>query len=246
MPIRDKTGYEGTNNEGCRFKVIAYRKFIDCDIQFEDGTILKNQQFDNVKRGTVKNPFHKSVYGVGYYGIGKYKARCGDTTNFYYRAWSGTIRRCYDEAHRAKYIAYEGCSVSEQWHNFQNFAAWHEENYINGFHLDKDILVKGNKIYSPETCCFVPVEINSLFTNRKNHRGEYPLGVLKRKNRFGASIFKNGKQISLGSFLTVKEAFEAYKTAKETYIKEVADKWRGQITEQVYQALVNYKVEITD
>ena len=134
---------------------------------------------------------------------------------------------------------------TNEWHNFQNFAQWHEENYIEGFVLDKDILQKGNKIYSPENCCFVPNEINVLFTKRQNDRGDLPVGVIKSYNRYIFQLSKNGKR-HRKSYETPEEAFQAYKQAKENYIKEIADKWRGKITEKVYEALYAYKVEITD
>ena len=105
---------------------------------------------------------------------------------------------------------------------------------MKGWCLDKDILVKGNKIYSPETCCFVPKGINLLFGKNNAKRGNYPIGVCKFKNKFQATINIKGKTISLGHFDTPEEAFEAYKTAKEAYIKEVADEWKDRIEEDVY------------
>ena len=118
---------------------------------------------------------------------------------------------------------------------------------MQGWELDKDILIKGNKVYSPETCCFVPQEINCLFTNCKSVRGKYPIGVTKTVNgKYKARINKNGDRIDLGLFDTPEEAFQVYKIAKELHIKEVADKWRGQITEPCYEAMYAYEVEITD
>ena len=114
------------------------------------------------------------------------------------------------------------------------------------FHLDKDILVKGNKIYSEDTCCFVPICINNLFTLRGLKRGELLIGVSKKGDRFCASIHKHGKQKGLGTFDTELEAFWAYKEAKEAYIKELAEKWKDQIDPRVYEALMKYQVEITD
>ena len=109
--------------------------------------------------------------------------------------------------------------------------------------------MKGNKIYSPETCAFVPTEINTLLISCKTTRGKYPIGVTLNKGggkKFIAQITKNKKHFHLGYYGTPEEAFEAYKEAKEEYIKEVANKWRSQITEEVYNALINYKVEIDD
>lgn len=117
---------------------------------------------------------------------------------------------------------------------------------MQGWHIDKDIIQKGNKIYSPETCCFVPQEINNIFTKRQEYRGNYSIGVNRRKNKYASSINKNGQHFWLGTFETLEDAFGAYKIAKESYIKEVANEWVGQIDEKCYKALINYKIEITD
>ena len=188
----------------------------------------------------------KLIYGVGYLGVGEYKTMVKTVRTKDYLVWRTMIMRCYDERYHKTQPTYGECSVVEEWHNFQNFGSWCEHNYIDGFVLDKDILVKGNKIYSPETCCFVPQEINNLFTNRKNKRGKYPIGVNTKGDKFRATMTLNKKQLYIGTFTTIQEAFEAYKLVKEQHIKEVADKWRGKITEEVYKAMYNYKVEITD
>lgn len=151
-----------------------------------------------------------------------------------------------NEKYHIKYPTYIGCEVNKYWHNFQNFGDWFKENWKpymdSSWCLDKDILVKGNKVYSPETCCFVPNEINSLFTKRQNKRGDYPIGVNKEYNKFRVRL--NKLNISLRS--TPEEAFYDYKIAKEQHIREIADKWKSLIEEKVYKALINYKVEIND
>ena len=167
------------------------------------------------------------------------------------------LQRCYDDKHREKYIAYSDCSVCDEWLLFSNFLKWFletENSTIYRYNLDKDILVKNNRVYSPQTCCFVPNEINVLFTKRRLHRGRFPIGVRKatKSKNFEASISlqttEGKKNKYLGTFATPEEAFYAYKEAKETYIKEVATKYYndGKIAKNVYEALMNYKVEITD
>ena len=141
--------------------------------------------------------------------------------------------------------------INKEWHNFQNFANWCEDSWRiwmdETWHLDKDILIKGNKVYSPETCCFVPNDINVLFTKRQNHRGDCLIGTNKSsKNRWRAKISKEGNITHLGVFDSQEKAFQAYKTAKEVYIKEVADKWKDLIDPRVYEAMYNHRVEITD
>ena len=109
-------------------------------------------------------------------------------------------------------------------------------------------LYKGNKIYSEDTCVFVPREINNLTIFRKKSRGEYPLGVSwdVKSSKYRSQLQKGDRRVSLGWFDSPLEAFVVYKEAKETYIKEVANKWKDQIDTRVYEALMKYQVEITD
>ena len=116
--------------------------------------------------------------------------------------------------------------------------------------LDKDILIKDNKIYSPKTCIFVPQRINKLFTKRQNDRGLCPIGVTERKNnkykKFESRCsIGNGKRISLGYFYTKEEAFKAYKEYKEKYIRQIADEYKSKypnFPQKLYDAMYNYQV----
>ena len=160
-------------------------------------------------------------------------------------------KRCYDPKYQEKHQTYKGCTVCQLWNNYQEFAKWDNENYYEvgneQMTLDKDILNKGNKVYSPDTCVYVPQFINTLFTKRDVERGECPIGVCKFRNKFQARLSKgNGKQIHLGTYSTPEEAFQVYKEAKEAYIKEVAEEYKGKIDHRAYEALMNYEVEITD
>lgn len=168
-----------------------------------------------------------------------------------YSVWKFMLSRCYGADNAAN--SYKDCFVCDEWLSFLNFKKWFDDpknNYRNGYHLDKDILIKGNKVYSPQTCCFVPPEINTLFVNRKAARGDFPIGVsrINGNGNYRASFRKNGERVVLGVYKTPKEAFEAYKYAKEKHIKDIAKQyyWNSLITPKVYNALMNYKVEITD
>lgn len=240
--FKDRTGEKHITNEGYEVEIIEYLNKSTCVIKFEDGHV-QTHSYDSIKSGSVRNIYHRAVYGIGYRGFGNYMDRA------IYTRWNKFLGRCYSNNIQEKFPTYKGCTVDERWHNFQVFAEWCENNYkdyMQGWHLDKDILVKGNKIYSPETCAFVPQEINTLFTKSNKSRGGLPVGVQKRENRYSATLSKDNKHIALGTYDTPEEAFEAYKIAKEAWIKEVADKWRGQISEEVYQAMYQYQVEITD
>lgn len=245
MRIRaDRIGEKHITKEGYETVIVEYYNVDNCTILLNDKIIIKNRQYWEIVRGGIKNPLHKSVYGVGYVGIGKYKTEINKKE---YITWSSVMCRCYSSKYHEKRPTYKNITVCEEWYNFQNFAKWFEENYKEGFVLDKDILVKGNNTYSSETCCFIPSEINSVFTKSNKARGEYPIGVHKKGNKFIAQISKTKKvRQRLGSYDTPEQAFQAYKTAKEAYIKEIADKWKRFIDPRVYQAMYNYRVEITD
>lgn len=198
------------------------------------------------------------VYNVGYLGEGRYKVRNenGEIT-INYREWRDMLRRCYDPYYINKKLTYIDCYVYEEWKNFQNFAKWYEENVYKCNNetmcLDKDILIKGNKIYSPDTCIIIPERINSLFIKSNKRRGECPIGVIyhKRDKVFEAKCGildenKKKKTVYLGRFNNELDAFLTYKTFKENYIKEVADEYKELIPKKLYDAMYRYEVEIDD
>lgn len=243
----DHTDEIHTTNEGCDIRIIACRGAKECDIQFiENKVIFKNRQYHDILKGRVKNPYYRSVYGVGYLVIGIYKMSENGKDTKVYKTWAGILQRCYSDSYHKKQPTYKDCEICQEWECFQNFAAWHEENwkaYMDStWDLDKDILVKGNKIYSPSTCCFVPDKINSSFVKRQNYRGNLPIGVTKKGKKFQVECNSN----NLGIKDTPEEAFELYKIIKEKEIKELADEYIGLISDACYQAMYNYQVEITD
>ena len=249
--------YEGTtiiSKQGYEVRLNKYKEASNCELEFLNVKFPYkiNIEIRSFKNKTVRYPYHPSKYGVGYIGIGKFIGGSYSKENIIYDYWDGILRRCYSERIKKLRNSYSDCLVDECWHNLQNFGEWFEKNYnpkcMKSWCLDKDILVKGNRIYSPETCCFVPNEINVIFTNGYIRRGEYPKGVSYKPkiNKYIAQYQKDGVVTHIGTFKTVDEAFQAYKEVKEKYIKEKADKWKDQIDPRVYEAMYNYQVEITD
>jgi len=190
----------------------------------------------------------KLTHGHGFNVEGAFVACIKKKHTKCYGAWIGILRKSYSERFKLRSPTYRDCTMDSKWHNYQVFAKWYHENQKESFELDKDILIKRNKIYSPETCCFVPKEINLLFVKRNSKRGPHPIGVSFHKKRqiFYVIMSKNNKNVGLGTFNTAEEAFLAYKHGKEKHIKEVAEKWKDKIDKKAYLALINYKVEITD
>ena len=189
------------------------------------------------------------MYGVGYYGL-----LYTNSKEESYDRWHWMMNRCYSDAIHKLQPKYEGCSVCKEWWNYSNYKLWYDEHRVEiksfdaSFEVDKDILIKGNKVYSAETVCFVPKIINSLFTNGKRNRGNYPLGVFyeKDKNKYRACMAYMGKKTKLGTFDTVEEAFNKYKDYKEVFIKNIAEQYRDKIADKVYQAMINWQIDITD
>lgn len=174
-----------------------------------------------------------------------------------YSLWASILQRCYGDNTSARKGVYLGCSVSENFKSYSYFSSWcnnqigYTSKDSNGsvWHLDKDLLLKGNKIYSEDNCVFIPQQINALITKRESLRGEYPIGTSlnKRSGKFQANCKDGaGKLIYLGLHDTPEQAFQVYKTFKEALIKEVAEKWKEDIDPRAYQALLSYRVEITD
>lgn len=242
----NRVGEKYITNEGYEITIINHYGCKNYTIQFQDGTIIEGVDYRRIKNGSIRNRNKISVYGVGYHGYGIYSGvGLNNKETKTYGTWRGMLRRCYYEPHIKQHETYRGCSVTKEWHNFQNFAKWFEENWkphMKDWQLDKDILVEGNKVYSLDTCCFVPAEINSLFT--KNKPNKFYNGVKKAgKYRFLAQICIKNKKTHLGTFDTSEEAFKVYKVTKENYFKELANNWKKLISEKVYQALINYKVK---
>ena len=233
------------------FKILKYNDATNVEIQFLKTGYEMVAQLEHIRKGSVKDPYSPSACGVGILGT-KYPSRVNGVHTKEYKLWTGMLERCYSTTLRNKYPTYKDCEASENFKSFEYFYEWcnNQIGFGNeGWQLDKDLLIKGNKIYSENTCVFLPNEINILLTKRTALRGEYLIGVSwsKTNKAFVAQINKNkGKQEYLGSFATELEAFNAYKTAKESFVKEQADNWKSQIDIRAYNALMNYKVEITD
>lgn len=240
------------NNE--KMICIQYNNNRDIIVEFQDEYKSRiHTNWDAFENGSVKNPYYPSVFGVGITGD-KYPCKINNVYTKEYRAWQNMLSRCYKKV----YETYDDVTCCKEWLLFENFYEWlhGQENFnkwINGdFAVDKDILIKGNRTYSPETCCLVPHDINVLFIKRKKARGDLPIGVCFENYTKKYLAHCNGgsrnKGINLGRYNTPEEAFYAYKRYKEKLIKKIAqDEYtKGNITKQCYKAMMNYEVEITD
>ena len=247
--MKNRLGEIKYNTFGSKMVITKYNNARDINVYFpEYDWTYENTFYDNFNKGQIKCPYEPRLFDRGYIGEGKYK---GNKYNYIYRIWVNIFERCYHDQYGG--IAYMGCEVCKEWYNFQNFAQWYEENYyeIEGERIcvDKDILNKGNKVYSPNNCIIVPNCINVLFVKNKSTRGNLPIGVYLYRNgkKYKAQCNNGkGKQIPLGTFDTPHEAFYVYKDFKENLIKQIANQYRNQIPYKLYKAMHEYKVEIND
>ena len=249
-----KTYYEGrvfkTNKCG-DIVIISYLNTTNVIVQFLNTGARTKTCTGDILNGYVKDVFAPNIHNKGYLGCHDANVTRKNPPESY-TVWLDMIRRCCCETYKQKKPHYMSSVVDARFESYFNYRSWCEKQVGFGckdekgrpFALDKDILIKGNKLYSEDTCCFVPQEINALFVKTDKSRGEYPIGVSFHKSRGMLRATCNNKH--LGHFNTAEQAFQAYKTAKEAYVKEVANRWKDQIDPRVYNALIEYKVEIDD
>lgn len=233
-----QTGDIFSTNEGGSVSVTEIIAWDKINIKHNDvygyETTVRLQDLNG---GSIRNPYHPSVHGIGFIGVGAYTASVNRQITLEYSVWQSMIARCYSDVSQITRPTYIGYSVDVRWHNFQNFAQWYcnQPGYNKGYDIDKDILHEGNLVYSPETCVLVPKEINNLFrdfSNRSNGR-ELPTGVTKRANRYRAY----GKRASLGTFDTVELARDAYIEHRRNEVLTISRRYKDDINEDVYYAL---------
>ena len=151
-----------------------------------------------------------SVFSVtGDIGGTRYVHRC-------YRAWSHMIMRCYDRTYLIKKPTYGKVTVCEEWLSFMGFYHWWKQNHKEGYQLDKDLLKPNSKIYSPDTCIYLPSSINNFTIDNAAKRGSLPIGVRLEKGikKYSAAIRVNGCRVRLGYFSDEQSAHDAWFKAK--------------------------------
>lgn len=238
-----------TNNGLCT--VLRYETYKEVYVTFDNTGYSTITTLQRLKEGMIRDPFARTCSGIGFLGVGEYKAGSSGKHSQYYLKWSNMLSRCYAEYGRKVNPSYNESYVIDDWHNMQNYAKWYTEHpYRNdAWEIDKDILTKGNKVYSPETCIFVPKYINTMFTKCDRWRGDLPIGVHQVGKtecyKMICSDSIDGK-ITISGFTSVQAAFDAYKETKEKVIKKTANVYRSGLEPRAYEALMNYEVEITD
>jgi hypothetical protein len=188
------------------------------------------------------------TYGIREKGMYLASTKDGKQTVEYTR-WVGMLNRCYDIGTAKRLPTYIGCTVSDNFRNFQYFAKWCNEQIgfgNKGWHLDKDILIKGNKVYSEDNCVFVPPTLNYIVRGSYYGNIGLPLGVSRFRNKYQAQCGVDGTKVRIGTYESVNEAFVAYKTFKEALIKKSAEIWKNEIDVRVYNSLLKWEISVDD
>lgn len=234
-----KVGDRFTTNKGGDVVVVEYVKADKIIVEFTDSNKHRVVTTKTVLlKGDIKNPFSPLLFGVGYMGVGSYKAKDGSSSLGFgrtqsYSAWANMLSRCYDPSYSHP-ETYTNVEVDKDWHNYQVFAEWYlrqtDSMSFNGtLCLDKDILTDAHT-YSESNCCIVPYAINSVVKGSKG--GKYLQGVKSRGNRFYTPF---GKYVS---YATEIEAHIAYVKFKSNKIREVAIEYQHYLSTEVFNALM--------
>ena len=245
--MNEMLGKEYLTNSSGKCFVIGYKNNRSVVVAFYEPFYITTCELGDLKKGKVKNHLKPSLYGVGYVGVGDYSSN----NKRAFGLWVSMLKRGYSEDFKSLCPTYKDVTVCDEWLNFQNFAAWcYSQNFFEAkddkggsYHLDKDGVVRGSKIYSPETCSFVPREINNLWVDYVKNSGKSSTGVFQTQtgsgSRFTARIMIQCKSKVLGVFNTQEEARDVHIVAKSEYVKSVAEKWKHGVDSKVYEALLN-------
>ncbi|AUR97028.1 DNA-binding domain protein [Vibrio phage 1.236.O._10N.261.52.C4] len=224
-----------------KFEVVEQKGCWDVKVRFVETGFCAQTSSQEVKIGAIKDKLKPSVYGIGFIGDGRFKSSLGNKGTRAYNSWKRMFERCYS----GRNPTYKDCTVCDDWHNFQNFAEWYEENYPKDgcdYHLDKDLKILGNREYSPDGCMFVSPMVNTFISDASAARGEFMIGVCwhKRSKKLIAQCRDpiTGGQKYLGSFLSEIEAHLAWRQRKSDLAIEVIKK---QNNKDVKEALIRWK-----
>ena len=163
----------------------------------------------------------------------------------YYSRWTSILKRCYSESYHKRKPTYIGCEISEEWVYFTNFKRWMETQDWEGKQLDKDLLVRGNKLYSAETCIFVSAKVNSFLAiySESTKKSGLAIGVSKGDTGFiSQGSDGNGKRLLLGSYTTEAQAHNAWKVNKLEILDSLIENEVGVIL----PVLVKLRLQLID
>lgn len=241
--LSEYIGREFETNKSGKCFVVDCKNVKSVIVMFYDG-YTTTTQMSNLKRGNVRNPYHENnkLYGVGITDIaGCIKGK----RDYLYRVWESMITRCYSEKYQQLYPTYREVCVCERWQTYSLFKEDLEKTTCFdklgvGYHLDKDLIKQGNKVYSPEFCAIVPEVMNLSVVKPSKLGNDLPTGVhfCKRERKYVAQVHRGNGQEGLGYFETLEQAHTAYIKAKRRYLSHLSTEYRGIVDDKVCDALL--------
>ena len=223
--------------------VVKYTNAANVLVEFTETGYKTNTCVTYIKSGKIGDKLKPSVCGVGFIGDGPYDSK---THKDLYNRWNGMMQRCYAEKFREG--CYSGVTACPDWHNFQNFVEWSIKQIgfdVEGWELDKDIIIRGNRIYCPNACCFIPKRINSLLIKSGEYKSNGMLGGVHICNKNG--YYRASYRDEAGNRLVLEtpdleKAENWYRKGKESVVKSIASLYEGIIDQRAYDALMRWEV----
>jgi len=223
--------------------IVDYKNTRNTVIEFQDKYKYRTKiTYDRFIKGEISNPYDKTMYGIGYLGVGSYKSSKNHQSSKVYTTWHSMFARCYNKKYHINRPTYTNCEVCNEWHNYQNFGKWYEENYYEVQNeqmcLDKDILVNGNKLYSPNTCVFVPKRINSFFNINTLSKSESKgVGYLKKRNKYIVQCKNFIGENKYKYFDSYEDAIREYRESKNNTIDDIATYYENKIPQAIIERI---------
>lgn len=223
---------EDTNRVGETFHHPKYGEYsiveyLNCEkvrIRFSRTGYECYSSYNHIQNKEVKDYFHRGKYGAC--------KGCSHTDREAYKTWSNMIYRCNNSK------GYSSASICDEWLDFSVFLSWYDAQYKEShWHLDKDILSNGQGIYSPQTCCFLPPQINTFFAKHKKAKG---YSYNKRRKKYESYCRDRGKYVHLGMYEDSHSARLAYLRYKRSLLEELIEPYLDRISVEIYNAMKQY------
>jgi hypothetical protein len=212
-------------------EILKYSGCFDVDVRFLDTGYEVKTNTSNIRSGRVKDKLFRSVLGVGFVGVGMHKTTENGRQSKKYRRWVNMLERCYSYSFHEKNPTYIGCTVCDEWHNFQSFGDWFDSEFTSeksSWDIDKDILNKDSKQYSKDNCILIPQWLNKFVKQTHNDSIVGSIGVdfMKSNGKFRARCTnpENGSHEHLGLFQCEKSAHKAWLERKIYHAKSMKSK----------------------
>lgn len=232
------------------YEIIYYGSVEDVLIRFHNTGYVTKSGMQRIRAGGVVDKLAPTSYGVGYFGENPLAVcQVDGKKSKEYVLWQSMMQRCYSSVRHDASPNYIGCSVSDYFKSFGNFYDWCQSQdgfKLDGWALDKDLLFKGNTMYSEDNCVFLPSHINTFLVKppKPNKTGYIGVSYVEKDKRYKAVISKYGKQMPSKYFKTAEEASNEYVKLKKQHAVELADQHKDNLDVRAYHGLCNYEPDV--